>query len=142
MMSHMQLNQSYAIQSIMQDQRHQDTGRVPAHARGGGAVRGAHCRERFPCVSPAFPRRFPGVSPAFPQEPVCWHARTFVTLLGALLPPSHGWMLPKASATKGQHFGMQAAHTLQCHGPQVKELLTAEQWEAIRDVASPASYFV
>lgn len=51
-------------------------------------------------------------------------------------------MLPKASATKGQHFGMQAAHTLQCHGPQVKELLTAEQWEAIRDVASPASYFV
>ena len=25
---------------------------------------------------------------------------------------------------------------------QVRELLTAEQWEAIRDVASPASYFV
>jgi proteasome activator subunit 4 len=25
---------------------------------------------------------------------------------------------------------------------EVKELLTAEQWEAIRDVASPASYFV
>lgn len=37
-------------------------------------------------------------------------------------------------------------HPLPTHPPthlvQVRELLTAEQWEAIRDVASPASYFV
>lgn len=84
--------------------------------------------------------RCPGFPVSPPQERVCSHAR--ISRLARGPSAAVSWMLPKASAGQGQHFDMQAAHTFQCHGPQVKELLTAEQWEAIRDVASPASYFV